>query len=151
MKAYMEHGIAVPGTILDIDTGLPRRLVDKNDDRLFPSLLFNKSVFDDVDDEFELENANAHPSMAMVHTLLDKVFNKADAASTDGKPRISGASKIYAVRMLSRYTQNSSFASLDLVGAVMRLGVFTDNMKEVSPNSCVPHKILTQHSSTGFI
>jgi hypothetical protein len=143
-KLLVMQDQAMPGTILDLKSGLPVRATAKKEDRLFPSRLLQRGLLAEI-----TELANPDGSMKKVKDLIENAT--ADYASgktlrrVDDKKGFSKLKDVTTVRtnvsltarrqtrkMMSRYWQNSSFAALDLCGAVIRQGVFSEKMCKVT-------------------
>lgn len=147
---------ALPGTVLDLSTGLPT-LLPRDSDRLFPSRLARKALLSSMVELFEpgyLKNEeNERPNMGLVRDMVEKVTGKfADskelknvqgkegsgkAVSTTGLGRLNLEARRYTRRFMSRYWMNGGPFAVDLVGAVTRQGVFIDKMVKVSSGIAV--------------
>ena len=142
-KLLIMQDQAMPGTILDLKSGLPIRATEKNEDRLFPSRLLQRGLLVEI-----TELANAGGSMEKVKDLIENATAQYTSGKTlrrvDDKKGLSKLKDVTTMRtnvsltarrqtrkMMSRYWQNSSFAALDLCGAIIRQGVFSEKMCKV--------------------
>ncbi|KAI9172315.1 hypothetical protein HJFPF1_01815 [Paramyrothecium foliicola] len=144
VQALVAQGRALPGTILDLKTGLPKLMSSEDDDRLFPSRLIQRGLLVEVVEKLK-PGATDEPSMAMVRDMMERITHpKGDIKALqnvegkrgikgvrDATLRISLISRQQTRRMMARYWQNSTFAALDLNGAVMRQGVFSQKMVKI--------------------
>jgi hypothetical protein len=74
----------------------------------------------------------ARPSMSMAREIIESAINDQallKRANRGKKPNTAARQQIRT--MMSRYWDNASLLSLDLVGAVMRQGVFIQKMYKV--------------------
>ncbi|KFA53947.1 hypothetical protein S40293_01804 [Stachybotrys chartarum IBT 40293] len=143
-QALINYDKAMPGTILDLETGMPLLLADTSDNRLFPSRLIKRSLLAEIAENLK-PGIHAEPSMLVVRDMIagvtavggDKASLKAaepkktSQVLKDVNMRLIPSGRKYVRKMMSRYWQNSSSATLDLVGAVMRQGVFVDKMYKI--------------------
>lgn len=143
-QALVTNDRALPGTILDLKSGIPEQVPSGDDDRLFPSRLIKRGLLVEVVEKLR-PGASENPSMAMVRDMIEKVTGRwGDTKvlqNVEGKKGIKGVkdatlkvslkSRQHTRRMMARYWQNSTFAALDLNGAVLRQGIFTQKMVKV--------------------
>ncbi|OLN96095.1 Glycine-rich domain-containing protein 1-like protein 2 [Colletotrichum chlorophyti] len=136
---------AMPGTILDLKTGIPKRLNlgDSNvgcPDQLFPTRLARRGLLVEVVEMLKPESATS-PSMMAVRDVIEENFTGkfADAKNLREVMDRHGYKKVTDFRlglegrrqtrkMMSRYWENASPFAIDLVGCVMRQGMFTEKM-----------------------
>jgi hypothetical protein len=133
--------VAMPGTILDQKSGIPKQ-IPTEDDRLFPSRLIRKGLLAQVVELLD-PKVVSKPSMIVVRDMIENITSRfADSKGrkeVDDRKGIKGltphmlnrSSSIQVRRLMSRYWENSSPFALDLSGAVMRQGVFTEKMYKV--------------------
>lgn len=119
-QALIEDDTVLPGTVLDLETGLPKGITKKTDGRLFPSQLIQRGLLAKVTDK--PKPASSRASMNTVRDLIEGL------GDVNAMPL---AGRIYTTNMLSRYRQNSTFAAVDLCGAIIRQGVFSAKMIQV--------------------
>ncbi|KAL0780689.1 hypothetical protein CaCOL14_002024 [Colletotrichum acutatum] len=147
IQASIHSNHAIPGTILDLDTGLPKPLQYGSDDtsgecpdRLFPTRLARRGLFAHILEMFK-PGSKMRPSMMAVRDAMEENFTGKFADSknlrevmnfpghedvTTFRPSLDG--KRQTRKMMSRYWENSSPFSIDLVGCVMRQATFTEKM-----------------------
>ncbi|GJC77463.1 glycine-rich domain-containing protein 1 [Colletotrichum liriopes] len=139
---------AMPGTILDLHTGLPKLLKYDSDnsnsagcpDQLFPARLARRGLLVEVV-EMLRPGSKVAPSMMAVRDNMEENFTGKFADSKNLKEvmnrhghkkvtdfRLSLDARRQTRKMMSRYWENSSPFAIDLVGCVMRQGTFTEKM-----------------------
>lgn len=141
---------AMPGTIIDPKSGLPKLVSKDNDDRLFPSRLIRRGLLVEIAETLKPGAVTTGPGASM--SLVKDLVENATAEYTSGKTlrrvddkrglsklkdvatpkKLSLAARRQTRKMMSRYWQNWSFAALDLSGAILRQGVFSEKMCKVS-------------------
>lgn len=141
VKRLLAQNHPMPGTILDNKTGMATRIFEHERTRFhrtFPNRLIR----------YELRSQLYDPppaSMNAVREIIEKTFNDADAIKrvdmVEGKNkdmayRLAQEARIQVRKMMSRYWGNSSSFALELGGAVLRQGIFTEKMYKV----CSPVK-----------
>lgn len=142
VKKLLAQKHPMPGTILDNRTGMATQLPQSELERdrfqrTFPNRLIR----------YELRSRLYDPppaSMDAVRAIIEKTLNDADAIkrvekvdekNKDKSYRLAQDARIQVRKMMSRYWGNSSpFFSLELGGAVLRQGIFTEKMYKV----CTP-------------
>ncbi|KAH7316647.1 hypothetical protein B0I35DRAFT_451594 [Stachybotrys elegans] len=143
-QQLITHDRAMPGTIMDLKSGMPTILSGNEDDRLFPSRLIKRGLLVEVASRLKPE-PGTQPTMMMVRDMIENVtgrFGDTKALqNVEGKQGVRGikeatlkinlASRQQTRKMMSRYWQNSSSSALDLVGAVMRQGIFSQKMCKI--------------------
>ncbi|KAI3555064.1 hypothetical protein CABS01_11525 [Colletotrichum abscissum] len=147
IQASVQSNHAMPGTTLDLDTGLPNPLQYGSDDmsgecpdRLFPTRLARRGLSEHILEMFKPRNKTA-PSIMAVRDAMEESFtgkfadpkNLREVMSRPGQEnvtafRLSLDAKRQTRKMMSRYWENSSPFSIDLVGCVMRQATFTEKM-----------------------
>jgi len=117
--------------------------IAKDDDRLFPSRLVQRSLLAGVVELLQ-KGSGESPSMAAIRDQIEKVTGRfaeskelKHVEGTEGikgtvPGRLSLEAKRQVRRMMSRYWANSSPFALDLIGAVLRQGFFIEKMIKVS-------------------
>ncbi|KAK1674011.1 hypothetical protein BDP55DRAFT_555385 [Colletotrichum godetiae] len=143
----MSSNHAVPGTILDLNTGLPEPLQYGSgdtsvecSDRLFPARLARRGLLPIILDMFKPES-QVPPGMMAIRDAMEVNFtgkyadskNLREVMSRPGYEkmtdcRLSLDARRQTRKMMSRYWENSSPFSIDLVGCVMRQATFTEKM-----------------------
>ncbi|GKT79299.1 alpha-ketoglutarate-dependent sulfonate dioxygenase [Colletotrichum tofieldiae] len=148
IQASVTSDHAMPGTILDLHTGLPKPLKYDSDnsnsagcpDQLFPARLARRGLLVEVV-EMLRPGSKVAPSMMAVRDNMEENFTGKFADSKNLKEAMNrhGHKKVTDFRlsldgrrqtrkMMSRYWENSSPFATDLVGCVMRQGTFTEKM-----------------------
>ncbi|OHW90767.1 alpha-ketoglutarate-dependent sulfonate dioxygenase [Colletotrichum incanum] len=148
IQASVTSDHAMPGTILDLHTGLPKPLKHDSDnsksagcpDQLFPARLARRGLLVEVV-EMLRPGSKVAPSMMAVRDNMEENFTGKFADSKNLKEvmnrhghkkvtefRLSLDGRRQTRKMMSRYWENSSPFAIDLVGCVMRQGTFTEKM-----------------------
>jgi len=134
----LKHGYPMPGTILDGATGKPSKLPPSGLERevfplVFPNTLVRRCLQSQV-----LEPPPA--SMRDIREAIDKLLKDGGLAIHDEKAKkriarrsshLTPEAQVQIKKMMSRYLGNSSPFALELGGAVLRQGVFTEKMHKV--------------------
>lgn len=155
MKQLWISNVPMPGTILDTFTGkvnVSISAIPKADDpTTFPNRLLRKggcratllALFPEPTEAGGVAAAVARrrqrPTMQDVKSAISSVVGDSDQLKTiDGvtdstkKYSIGAQAKMAVRKMLSHYWENFSIFALDLSGAVLRQGIFTEKMYRVS-------------------
>ncbi|TID04052.1 Glycine-rich domain-containing protein 1 [Colletotrichum higginsianum] len=148
IQASVTSDHAMPGTILDLHTGLPKPLKYDSDnsnsagcpDQLFPARLARRGLLAEVVEMLK-PGSKVAPSMMVVRDNMEENFTGKFADSKNLKEvmnrhghkkvtefRLSLDGRRQTRKMMSRYWENSSPFAIDLVGCVMRQGTFTEKM-----------------------
>ncbi|KXH32314.1 hypothetical protein CSIM01_05736 [Colletotrichum simmondsii] len=147
IQASIQANHAMPGTILDLETGLPKPLQCGSEDtsgecpdRLFPTRLVRRGLSGHILEMFK-PGSKISPSMMAVRDIMEESFtgkfahpkNLREVMSRPSQEnvtafRLSLDAKRQTRKMMSRYWENSSPFSIDLVGCVMRQATFTEKM-----------------------
>lgn len=130
----------MPGTILDPITGVPTNLYSgpygPPDSRTFPNRLVKRLVVQ-IGDLIKPGGMESSPTMDDVREMIEQKLIKPDEIRKieeikfSGRYRLPVSAKICVRKMMSRYWENFSPFALDLVGAVMRQGIFTGKMHQI--------------------
>ncbi|KAF2969983.1 hypothetical protein GQX73_g3622 [Xylaria multiplex] len=135
VKNNLARRIPMPGTILDSKTGMAKQLPQPGTQkdrfqRTFPNRLIR----------YDLRSRLYDPpleSMDAVRKIIEKALANPDVikkveyvAVKDNKKsyRLGQEARIHVRKMMSRYWGNSSPFALELGGAVLRQGIFTEKM-----------------------
>ncbi|KAL7620771.1 hypothetical protein AAE478_009769 [Parahypoxylon ruwenzoriense] len=134
----------MPGTVLDNKTGLPKVIprtahAQARFERTFPNRLIKKHLRSKL---LELTAPEATPAATMDNVRLlieealknDGVLKEVDEVSGRDaikRYRLGGEARAHTRRMMSRYWDNPSPFALELGGAVLRQGVFTEKMNKI--------------------
>lgn len=142
----------MPGTILDLQSGIPKLLSSASSsstsspipDQLFPSHLARRGLLSPVL-SLLAPGSPTPASMTAVRDVIEETFTGkfADPKSLREVMSRHGHKKVTEFRlslegrrqtrkMMSRYWENASMLGIDLVGCMMRQGVFTERMCKVS-------------------
>lgn len=131
MERLINLNVPMPGTILSFQ-GVPKTPTRIKHSVLFPSKLI-RCLRRDILDELNFRT-NSMASMDDVRSLIEKALKSEDMI-TRANRSISGTVTLEerrAIRrMMSRYWDNSSPFSVELVGAVIRQGTFTEKMDQI--------------------
>ncbi|KAI1871097.1 hypothetical protein JX265_006137 [Neoarthrinium moseri] len=153
-KALLSKNQPMPGTILDYRTGLPEKLLVRHFDPvklelLFPNRLIQNHLWNEV---LPLINAERDlrpttmdsilrpANMETIRSMVEEALNDSDTVravegmtgiSALGRPRLTKRARIPVRKMMAHYWGNSSPFALELGGAVMRQGIFTDKMHKI--------------------
>ncbi|KAK6216512.1 hypothetical protein LQW54_003518 [Pestalotiopsis sp. IQ-011] len=132
VKYLVANDQPLPGTILDMKKGMPTEASRSDSPRLFPNRLLRRGALAEVVDLLKPGDETT-PSMFMVKELIEKsIKNKALLKRANGGKKPDVAARQQIRHMMSRYWDNASPFGLDLVGAVMRQGVFTQKMYKIA-------------------
>ncbi|KAI8193166.1 hypothetical protein KHU50_012681 [Colletotrichum sp. SAR 10_65] len=152
IQASIKQGHAMPGTILDLQSGMPKLLPSASSsstsspipDQLFPSHLARRGLLSPVL-SLLTPGSPTPASMTAVRDVIEETFtgkfadpkNLREVMSRHGHKkvtefRLSLEGRRQTRKMMSRYWENASLLGIDLVGCVMRQGVFTEKMCKVS-------------------
>ncbi|KAF6818890.1 alpha-ketoglutarate-dependent sulfonate dioxygenase [Colletotrichum plurivorum] len=154
VQASITQDHAIPGTILDLKTGIPKRLkYDDTEsdasgagcpDRLFPARLARRGLIVEVVEMLKPGSA-VSPSMMAVRDVMEENFTGRFADSKNLREvmdrhghkkvtefRLSLDGRRQTRKMMSRYWENASPLAIDLVGCVMRQGTFTEKMCKIN-------------------
>ncbi|KAI4869703.1 hypothetical protein F4820DRAFT_364305 [Hypoxylon rubiginosum] len=138
------HDKPMPGTILENKTGLPkiipRNLTFKERyERTFPNRLIKKGLRSKLL-QLTAPETFPTPSMNNVRVIIEKAL-KDDALikeveSVTGRDairryRVGQTARAHVRKMMSRYWGNRSPFALELGGAVLRQGIFTEKMNKI--------------------
>lgn len=162
VKKLLNEDIPMPGTLLDLPTGLPTVGGDtKYGHNSFPNRLLRGPIREKFVDFF----ANKTPvTMDTVREAVSEITSDLKqlggefydvAVGRGGRLYLKRYSKMACRKMLSRYSGNRSVLALDLVAAVLRQSEFIDKMYRVTHPFPLPIFILAltdtcHRSSTGY-
>ncbi|KAI1871455.1 uncharacterized protein JN550_004449 [Neoarthrinium moseri] len=130
-KDLVNNDQPLPGTILDSKTGMPTEASRSDSPRLFPNRLLRRGVLAQVVDLLK-PGDERRPSMSMVKDIIETAIkDQALLKRTNGGRKPNAAARQQIRKMMSRYWDNSSPFALELVGAVLRQGIFTQKMYKI--------------------
>ncbi len=142
VQNLLAHGYPMPGTLLDNKTGLATQLPPEGTSRdrfqrTFPNRLIR----------YNLRSRLYDPPPASMNAVRDiieraladsnaiKQVESLTAAQMKRSYRLGQEARVHVRKMMSRYWGNSSPFALELGGAVLRQGIFTEKMYKVSRHS----------------
>ncbi|EER29577.1 hypothetical protein D8B26_003860 [Coccidioides posadasii str. Silveira] len=132
MEKLANLKIPMPGTILSLK-GVPQTPVRAKHSVLFPSKLILNCLQNKLRAALNFRE-NPGASVSDIRDLIEQALKSPRTRST-ANGSISGQltreEKIPVRRMMSRYWDNSSPFALDLIGAVIRQGVFIGKMDDI--------------------
>ncbi|KAI0160700.1 hypothetical protein GGR57DRAFT_390743 [Xylariaceae sp. FL1272] len=126
----------MPGTILDIKIGKPLRIPITEEmrncyGRTFPNRMLRKVLRSQVLDSptaNSIEEIRKTIEATLINTDHIKKIDHVKTRDLGKRYRLGQEARVAVRKMMSRYWGNSSPFALDLVGAVMRQGIFTEKM-----------------------
>ena len=135
MQQLMKYNIPMPGTLLSLN-GIPESVTSSADptkhEVFFPNRLILAGLYTDLVEQtdpsiaYDFDRVRKSVERGIQDRSLVTKANKTTISKT-----LKRGEKIAVRRMMSRYWENSSPFALDLVGAVLRQGVFVDKMKTI--------------------
>lgn len=157
----LKDGIPMPGTLLDLPTGMPSFDDKGYGDYSFPNELIRRQLSTKVPDLFK---TGTPVTMQTVKGLIgDALKDLQPLSDLDGIGVGNGKrlflkrhSRMATRKMLSRYNGNHSAMALDLAAAVLRQAAFIDKMVKVNKSVPLVHTPrlpvtdASYQSSTGF-
>ena len=136
-KALITRGRPMPGTLLDPRTGTPSKPPEGPKvvftKHTYPNRLL-KSIPSTISGLLEWRLKYLSPTMHHVrkeieHVLSDRrLVKKVENVPETWSYKLAAESRVAIRKMMSRYWENFGLFALDLVGAVMRQGVFVEKM-----------------------
>ncbi|KAF7512553.1 hypothetical protein GJ744_000814 [Endocarpon pusillum] len=137
IESLQKLDLPLPGTILSVKGTLKAAtsVAPKKDDVLFPNRLILAGLGKELD-SITYPPALTSQKVTAVRTAIEKALKSrhlVSEAKNSGfaSRKLEFDQKVSIRRMMSRYWENSSPFALDLVGAVLRQGVFIDKMKSI--------------------
>jgi hypothetical protein len=134
MQSLMKYNVPMPGTLLSLN-GVPASTTSRDPTKhevFFPNRLILAGLYTDLvqqtDPAFAYDFGRVRQSIE--RGLRDRSLLTKANKTTISKSLRRGE-RIAVRRMMSRYWENSSPFALDLVGAVLRQGVFVEKMKAI--------------------
>lgn len=140
VQNLLSHQRPMPGTILSLRTGITQKLPSPGVDRdrfqpTFPNRLIRYTLRSKLYDP-------PPQTMSGVRGLIEKeladpaIIQFVESVITTREKkrryRLGRDARVHVRKMMSRYWRNSSSFSLELGGAVLRQGIFTEKMYKVS-------------------
>ncbi|KAF4979789.1 hypothetical protein FZEAL_4063, partial [Fusarium zealandicum] len=145
-RDLLVRSVPMPGTILEPSTGKPspwvRTIGQRWNYRTFPNRMIRLVLRIQIQDLIQDFNSDEPPTMETVRKMIEAdVLTKQSALSTILEERTGGKSRISRFtppiagvcirKMMSRYWENFGPFALDLIGAVMRQGIFSEKMCKI--------------------
>jgi len=134
MQNLMKYGIPMPGTLLSLK-GIPESSTATVDptkhEVFFPNRLILAGLYTDL---MEQTDPGSSYDFDQVRKSIERGLRDRSLVTKANKTiskALKRGEKIAIRRMMSRYWENSSPFALDLVGAILRQGVFVDKMKSI--------------------
>ncbi|KAK5634944.1 hypothetical protein RRF57_010656 [Xylaria bambusicola] len=139
VEALIQHKRPMPGTILGLRTGMTKQLPPSGTEKsrfqpTFPNRLIR----------YKLRSKVYSPppqTMGIVRDIIEKeladpaaiqfVESVVDLRERKKRYRLGRDARVHVRKMMSRYWGNSSPFALELGGAVMRQGIFTEKMYKI--------------------
>ncbi|KAI1771974.1 hypothetical protein F4818DRAFT_454190 [Hypoxylon cercidicola] len=144
VQELLFHGKPMPGTLLELKTGLPKTLprsptFKERHERTFPNRLIKRGLRSKLL-QLTAPETSPTPSVDNIRLIIEDAL-KDDALikeveSVSGRDalrryRIGQTARAHVRKMMSRYWGNRSPFALDLSGAVLRQGIFTEKMNKI--------------------
>ena len=138
----LARSVPMPGTILEPSSGMPDMIQPgyrgQTNGRTFPNRLIKRALRIQIIDLIR-PGANPRPTMETVRDLIEKTLADNNALKnideiTTGFGRryvLNPQARVSVRKMMSRYWENFSPFALDLGGAVIRQGIFTEKMYRI--------------------
>jgi hypothetical protein len=147
VKNLLAHDHPMPGTLLDNKTGTPKKLpaagiLRDRFQRTFPNRLIRNHIRSRLLDPppASVDAIRQIIENALVDTAAIKLVENVTGTEALRRYHLGIEARIHVRKMMSRYWGNSSPFALELGGAVVRQGIFTEKMYKVclSPLICLP-------------
>jgi hypothetical protein len=140
VKNLLAHNRPMPGTLLDNKTGNPGKLPKAGvlRDR-FPRTLPNRLIRNHLRSQLldplpaSLDDIRKTIEKALGDSATIKKIEMVTGRDALKRYRLGKEARLYVRKMMSRYWGNSSPFALELGGAVLRQGIFTEKMYKVLP------------------
>jgi Glycine-rich domain-containing protein-like len=138
VRNLLMYSLPMPGTILSVPSGMPQTTdTSYPNERLgatFPNRLLRRCLKNEVIALADFSKGR-YATVSEIRDLLQTAIGDITTCRTANSTAVSGslhwAEKVSCRRMMSRYWNNPSMFSLDLVGAVIRQGVFVEKMVKI--------------------
>lgn len=154
VKALLTKDRPMPGTILASRTGLPEGSPAISPGEFldipmsFPNRLIQKHLKSELKELMQPGQQLRPVTMETVRTMIeDAIEDKEVIKKVEGlrvvssKHQLLRDSRIATRKMMSRYWGNPTPFALELGGAVLRQGIFTEKMYQVSKHSGLPFSV----------
>ncbi|KAJ2985784.1 hypothetical protein NUW58_g5348 [Xylaria curta] len=134
VQNLLAHQYPVPGTLLE-STGMPKQIPPTGNaryqlQRTFPNRLIQHGLRSRLYDPppASMESVRAIIEKALADSDIVKQAESVAEKDKDKSYRLGQEARVHVRKMMSRYWNNTSPFALDLRGAVMRQGIFTEKM-----------------------
>lgn len=143
VEALLLRNLPMPGTILDAMKGVPQVLssietIRNTHERIFPNVMIKAQLRSPILDLLRPDKARAQPpSMENVRVLIEEtlqdqtIMDKIQGFSGSQRSRATKRERVAIRKMMSRYWGNHTPFALELGGAVLRQGAFSEKMQKV--------------------
>ncbi|KAJ4319066.1 hypothetical protein N0V84_006519, partial [Fusarium piperis] len=136
----------MPGTILKTSSGVPQKWTrtpqQRWDHRTFPNLMIKLILSVKIHDLLTQANPDQPPTMETVRKMIEDevlmeqsslrlIHESCGLFARKGRLGVPSISRMCIRKMMSRYWENFSPFALDLCGAVMRQGIFSEKMCKI--------------------
>lgn len=157
VEALLLRNHPMPGTILEPMTGWPKWLPSGtgllNHEQTFPNTLIKAHLRSPILDLLQPDKLHTtQPSMEQVRILIEstlkdrETMKKIKGLSSHTRVQTTKGERIAVRKMMSRYWGNHTPFALELSGAVLRQGAFSEKMQKVgealSYNHCLNTSLL---------
>lgn len=144
-RDLLVKNLPMPGTVLDPISGEPEafqpRLKDQLNPQTFPNRMIKLVLRIEIQDLLKNPNPAQPPTVDTVRKMVEDVLGKQSAlrvvdqgspASRSMRPmKVAPTTRLCVRKMMSRYWENFSPFALDLCGATMRQGIFSEKMYKI--------------------
>ncbi|KAI1761252.1 hypothetical protein GGR53DRAFT_525277 [Hypoxylon sp. FL1150] len=158
VQELLFHGKPMPGTILEISTGLPKRVprtiaFKDRHERTFPNRLIKNGLRSKILQLLAPETFPT-PSMNDVRIIIEQALRDdklvKEVENVTGRDairryRVGQTARAHIRKMMKRYWANPTPFALELGGAVLRQGIFTEKMVKIDwLHSPAAHETMTR-------
>lgn len=138
VKGLLAQARPMPGTLLDNKTGMIRQIpqsgvLKDQFQRTFPNRLIRHYLRSRLykPPPASMDAVRQIIEKALANSGVIKIVEGVQAADMKKSYRLGQEARIHVRKMMSRYWANSSSFALELGGAVLRQGIFTEKMYKV--------------------
>ncbi|KPM44192.1 hypothetical protein AK830_g2331 [Neonectria ditissima] len=144
-RDLLTKDVPMPGTVIHPVSGEPeefyRTYKVRWNPHTFPNRMIKLVLRIDIQDLLKTPSLHEPPTVDDVRKMVEATLNKQSALRViyEGSPnslsvrpvKISPLARLSVRKMMSRYWENFSPFALDLCGAVMRQGIFSEKMRQI--------------------
>lgn len=144
-RDLLVNNVPMPGTILNPATGRPdkwhRSYRQRWNYRTFPNRMIKLVLRIKIQELLKYPDLNNQPTMDTVRKMVEEVLGSVSSLriifegthdiKSMRKTEPAPVSKICLRKMMNRYWENFSPFAIDLCGAVMRQGIFSEKMQKI--------------------